>query len=348
MAIEGESRRQSARDIVLGAVATLGVTVVGGVLVYYLTRPPEPVPAREQLLFSVQPIASFSTENASIGFTTIVARNAGSVAARSVRLVIDAGPATRIRDRRITLSSGAAGTYSIADTSRGRLALTIPVFAAAEQVTIGLLLDSPGNAPTVSMKSDASIGAVDARERPKTGGVLQSIMDDVPLYFGGLVLLQGLLLIILRTLRGSSTYDGYGSRNNAGFLLLHSGQVAEAVRHFQSAIDSHGANDSHPFANLALALELAGDPSRADQMLKAAAFYASTSHQKALVAFNRGLLQFNRGQIADGQEALGEALQHSKKEVMRYLGFSEIVKSQRADPKVDDAVRAVAPAIGAA
>ncbi len=346
MAIDNEARRQSVRDVAIGAVAALGVTVVGGVLVYYLTRSPQPVPAHEQLVFSVQPITAFSTENASIGFTTIIARNVGSVAAHSVRLVIDAGPDTRIRDRRITLSSGAAGTYSISDTSSGRLALAIPVFAASEQVKIGLLLDRPGDVPTVSIKSDASIGALDAGERPVAGGMLAGIINNIPFYLGCLGLLQVLLYLLMRNLRENTTYDAAGARNNAGFLLLHSGQPDEAASHFKGAINSHGANDSHPFANLSLALELTGDSLHADQMLVAAAFYARTAHQKALVAFNRGLVEFNRGQIEKGQRALVEALRQSKKEVSRYLGFSQIVKLQRVDPRIDVALRAVAPDIG--
>lgn len=84
------------KDVVVGAVATLVVTVLGGVGVYYVTKEPEDK-KNERLSFVVSDPASFKGSAQDLSFRIIRLSNQGGVAAKNVVISLNF-KTTEIRD----------------------------------------------------------------------------------------------------------------------------------------------------------------------------------------------------------------------------------------------------------
>ena len=146
------------RDVVIGAISSLVVATLAGVVIYYLTKePPTPTPD-ENLVYLVEKPVAFETTKTKFALFTVRAGNFGDLVATNVTVGITFDDA-EIIDKKIALSSEPAGIYSVTNSTPSELGLTVPSLSPGETVVISLMLNrEPDKAPTVAAKSNKSVG----------------------------------------------------------------------------------------------------------------------------------------------------------------------------------------------
>jgi hypothetical protein len=328
------------RDILIGAFVTLIVTVIGGVIVYYATRVVQSSPQTERLIYSLDDPQTFKTQNTNLTFLSLRAGNVGDAPATGVVIGIDVDPKIKIIDESVSLSSGPAGSYSSMRNRSSGFTVQIPTLAPTETVAVLLLLDGiPEKGPAVGLKSDRSIGTIGqvvkgVGSRMPDKSTPQKISSFlVPLAFIAqlvlLFLMRRRLPFVMRRL-----IPTLRSANNTAFLYIHQGLLDEAERLLVEGITRSGA-DALMLANHALCLGLRGKTETANKMLDAAEFWGRMFHERAVVAFNRGIIALKSRDTKKGIEQLTTALQLSKPEILSYCSYSVWIKElEQSTPEV--------------
>ena len=322
---EGELRW---RDIIIGAIVALFVTIVGGIIVYYVTGYRSS--ALEKLVYQVEKPTLFETKDTKVSLVTVRAGNVGDRTAEGVNLVISFDEGTTIIDKKVRLSSEPTGTY--VDRSKGKTGvhLFFPNLVPSETATVSIMLAAiVKDVPIVGIRSATTVGEPgsfvrDAPSGGTEGGTLQRLLSRlIPLIGGGQVLLLAMLSRRFRS-RLRRFIPTFPSVNNTAFLYIHSGMVDEALGLLQNEVIRRGA-DAVTLANYGLALGLNGDREGAEKRLRAAEWWAQVKHERAVVAFNRAILALFANDIGVGRKYLREALQLSS-EIRRYCNLSIFVK----------------------
>ena len=96
------------KDVLFGALASLFVTVIGGITVYYFTKEPDQKKT-EKLVYSVQQSASFKGGSQDVAFAVVTIENEGGVAAKRVVLNL-AFKIAEIKDLALEASAGSKET----------------------------------------------------------------------------------------------------------------------------------------------------------------------------------------------------------------------------------------------
>ncbi|HVK94675.1 MAG TPA: tetratricopeptide repeat protein [Noviherbaspirillum sp.] len=325
------------RDVVVGAVASLLVTIVGGVAVFYATKEPDDKKS-EKLVYSLNQTAQFSGGTGDVVFSSLTLSNVGGAAAKHV-LVSVALETSEIKDLAISTAKGLRETTR--ERTPNRIRLVYDNLLPQEQVTINLLLTKEER-PTVSVRSDASLGQeiqqLDGKgneSKSKLNIVAQKL---VPLMSAATILLAIGLFSYLRR-RGIGIISGRDSdRNNTGFVLLHSGLTAEAEITFSEAIRA-GNFDHFTLSNAALCKAVQGKPDEANGLLKAATFSKAMGHAKAVILFNEGLIHLQQGDKQRAISLLKEAILLSPKQVPHYCQMSVLLDGVRSEPAFSDLIR---------
>ena len=103
------------RDILLGSIVTLFVTVVGSVIAYYFTRePPPPAPA-EKLIYEVDTPVSFDSGQTKMSFFNVRVKNTGEKPATNVTVGVQFDNSVNITDRLILAVLGTCGQHRYTD-----------------------------------------------------------------------------------------------------------------------------------------------------------------------------------------------------------------------------------------
>ena len=320
------------KDILLGAVATLVVTVLSGIAVYYLTKEPDEK-KKERLIYSVQQSASFTGGNQDLVFTSVKVENNGGVAAKRITLMITFKTA-KIKDYALSTNTGSKEVTR--EVKPGSIGLTYDALLPNESITLNLMLSSPEK-PVVSVRSDASLGrensleTISASPRAKINAIL-----EVSVPITGMVLF-GIILIFLRNSGLIETL--FSDKNDAGFLLLHHGLVDDAAAILNSALHS-GRYDTFTLSNLALCKALKGEHDQAKQLLRAANFREQHGHVKAVILFNEALISLLYGNKDEGILKLKEAMAKSPTHIRRYCQRSVHLDAVRNDPAIYDIIKA--------
>jgi hypothetical protein len=315
------------KDVLIGSISTLAVTVVGGVVIYYMTKEPE-LKTRELLTYSIRSSGDFSGDKERVAFTSIVISNRGGRSAGNVSAIIDF-KSPSIKDLATDASPEVGEKRRVTPE---RAVLSYPRILPGEVVTVDLLLDSPAR-PDVTIRSDESLAVSDSS--------LGSNRDDrrieinrasslvVPI---SAILFSILGLAFLRRLKRIGSGSGMiGDRNNAAFLLLHSGLPEDADEILTASVRS-GRYDSFTLSNLAICKAVQGDIAKANCLLTAAQHREVKGHAAAVLSFNEALLNLLSGRRAEGISCLRVALSISPSEIKRYSDRSVHLNAYRQDP----------------
>lgn len=322
------------KDILIGALVTLTVTVVGGIAIYYFTKEPEDQ-HREHLLYTVQQSASFTGGTKDVTFSTVRVRNTGGVAARNV-IVVALLDDTDIRD--VAIESDSGSTIVKRELAPSRFEITYAALLPSEVVTINLLLASESK-PAVSVRSDESFGS----EVPSNfesvsiaSGKRRFLEISVPVTGSLLVALMAALVLWVRR------YGALGlpstDANNAGFVLLHQGLVDDAIGILHTAVQQ-GRYDPYVLSNLALCKALKGEADEARKLLRAAKFREASGHACAVVSFNEALIALVGNDVTAGIERLRAAVDISPKEIRRYCERSIHLDKVRDEPRFQEIIK---------
>lgn len=329
------------RNFAFGSLATLTATIIGGIVVFYLTRD-DTVAPEAHLVYKVGTPTTFTSENTKLSIHTIEVRNDGATVAEDVKIAIRFPKTMRVIDKRISFSTGLAATYDYRDVPDEGADLTIPSLTAGESLKISYLMDGLSLAtPTVHVKSrkiageeifDQLIEPTQEKERR----LYETLKFILPILF--IFQIGGVGYLVYRRLTGKSM-PGIGyekSRNNTAFLLLHKSMYKEAERILAQDIKETGGGAAE-LANYALCMALSDNIELTKTYLESAQFLASTGREKAIVAFNRSLAYFHSGNIDKGKENLLSALRLQRREIVKYIGFSDLVRQLREESDPTDA-----------
>lgn len=313
------------RDLIIGFISALLVTVFGGALVYYLTKEPPKEKALEKLIYSTEQTATFNAKKMKFVLFTVRLGNIGNLPARNVDVAIEFQRNTEIIDKSVSLSSGPVGKHQITQEDSSSLSIRFPCLTPSEKATISFMIDKvPSKQPIIGVKSENSVGTKGSFKEPqkidKKDRLNRVISDLIPM-----ILVVALAMVFYLRKLAKRTVMRYGrDLNNTAFLLLHQGLLKESRALMEKDISEHGAH-SHLLSNYALSLALDGDFKYLENRLRAAEFIASSKHDRAVVKFNRGLIAIIQEDLNKGIAFITEAVQLSPKEIIKYCKYSNIV-----------------------
>jgi hypothetical protein len=304
------------RDILIGALSALAVTIIGGIIVYYLTTKPSG-DEKEQLVYRIEPPTAFESDASRVAFQNITIRNVGRGAAKNVGVVVDFEHQATIKDKSIVSSSGAASGLEVVSVTSNALSLRIPSLISNESVKVVFLLDArPARRPIVSVKSDLTVGVVGdvGDATPSSSAVTRIVRALLPL----LAVAQLGLLLVYRSKVGAQK-----TPNNTAFVLLHRGRTTDAEGLLRRTIEG-GMADGYVFSNYALCLAVKSDFDDADNFLKASAMFDKSRSAGGVWCFNAALIAFLRGDATLGTSHLRAAIKLKKRRIIEYCEESSI------------------------
>jgi hypothetical protein len=328
----------SIRDKVLGAGVSLGVTIIGGIAIYYITREPHQEPDRAEVRYEISRPVTFSSDTTKKTFQTVRLSNRGAQAATDVVVSVTFSEELAVVDKAITMSTGKAGLFGT-PSEEGYEISYFPSLAPEETATISYLVDGiVQKSPEVNAKSAQGIALPLRENEDKPVAESRSAIRTVSAIIVpfALVVQLGLVFYMRRKAKLSQTVRNAqdGSVNDAAFCLLHIGLSAEAKAMLENTVQRHGAG-CLVLSNLGLSYAMEGEHQRANELIRAAEFYAKRAgaqetHASAVVLYNRALVAFLGGNEAEGLSSLKSAIAISKTEVIEYCKYSTIVASLSA------------------
>jgi hypothetical protein len=196
------------KEILVGAISTLVVTIIGGVIVYVLTVQ-KPKEHNEKLVFSIESPITFQTEKTTMALATVRVANRGDLAASDVK-INTAFAFDVIKDKKIVFSSGDPTGYTVAQDTARLVSLVVPSLAPNETVQITLLLTVDTSIkPNVTVRSTKTLGQEEpllARtESPASKSFAGTVVAVATGMLTATLMLLGMRQIVRRgTSRGSS------------------------------------------------------------------------------------------------------------------------------------------------
>lgn len=321
------------QDVVVGAVATLIVTVLGGVGVYYATKEPDEKRA-EKLVYTLDQTRTFAGGDKDIAISAVRISNEGGAAAKRPTLTIDLTEA-EIRDLSV---AGLGGLREVTrERTPQRLRITFETLLPRETISVSLLL-SRSEKPKIDFRSDSSLG----EERTLSSGLPAASRTEKLNLVSGIAVPVGAFMSLTLwafmafRLRSGGIIDLIADRNDAGFLLLHNGLVNDAAIVLGEAIRA-GRCDSLVLSNYALCRALAGSFDDAEKLLLAAKFRERKWHSRAVVLFNESLIRLLKNDESTSMAKLREAVQTSR-QIKRYAEKSIHFDAVRDTPAYKAAV----------
>lgn len=321
--------------IAVSAAVTVLVTVVSGVAVYYITRQEPPPPAAEKIVYSVERSATFDNGNGSLTFFTIAVENVGKKAARHVRIIVPLKSAWKLRDRRVSISSGAAAEYQD-KSDPGQIAILLEHLVPNERVKISALLDGPAQPqPSLSVQSDDTVGTpAQVFSAPPASDEKGYRTAELVLLVAAALIGQLLLLQLSKhwRRRKQGQFDWATGKNNTAFVFLLQGLASEAQALLtQELLDDGG--EAISFANHGLAVGLLGNEALAAKRFEAADWLAQSPHSQAIVAFDWATLLIHKGDYVEARKLLRKAFSLERREIAKYCSFSIYIRHAVASDK---------------
>lgn len=307
------------KEMLIGALMALFVTVIGGLLVYFVTLE-EPVERKEALRFDIEDPVSFEGKDNRVSIGYLRFSNVGDLPASGVRAVLEFG-ANEVLEYYVRAENKPQVSHQL-DREEGRLEVQVDALLPGDVVAITYLTKSEVE-PSVVVRSQNS----SAEQGPVTGTVVyeEPNRSFVERYINALLPILGLLFMIFVVLARKIAAGRRECRNNNGFVLLHSGQFEDACRILRDAV-GEGEDGSHALANYALSLYLAGDVQRSDGYLRASKMLAVGKHAKAVIAFNEAIILAKMGSWKESIGALETAISGSAREIRDYCRDSVLVE----------------------
>jgi hypothetical protein len=324
------------QDALIGAVSTLLVTVLGGVLVYYATKEPDENKV-EKLIYVLNQTATFTGGTQELAFSTLTVSNEGGVAAKRPTITVEF-KSGEIRDLAITAQGGAREINR--ERSDKRIRLVFESLLPRETITVSILLSQPER-PSIDIRSEASLAedhSLSATSTEKTRSEKWNSISKIVIPIVSSLSILIWFWLTLR-LRRRGVFDLFADRNDTGFLLLHHGLVNDACLVLGDAIRA-GRGDLLTLSNYALCRALSGDFDQAEKLINSAKFRERTGHGLAVVLFNESLIYLQKDNEAVALSKLVEAIKFSPRNIRRYAQKSIHLDGVREKPGFREALMA--------
>jgi tetratricopeptide (TPR) repeat protein len=310
------------RTLAVGALVTLVVSVIAGVIVWLITKP-EPI--AEKLQYSIENAATFTADKTKISFITIKLYNAGTKAARDFRLVADFKSVVEIRERQISISSGRAASYSVSANDNKSLEITLPTLVVGEVLTASLLVSGTGEIiPSVSARSAETVATEKAQALTPAPDEVKNKTIYILIVLFAALFTQTALFYFLRFSRRWLLFQGR-NLNNTAFTLLQSGLVQVAGRLLEKSIDE-GSTNATVLANYAVSKSLSGDKETAKKLFAAAEWWSSDKWDQTNIQYGNAVVAAKESDFELAGEHLRKALALKKNMVRDYCKLSVYIK----------------------
>ena len=307
--------------MLLGAMITLLVTVIGGLLVYYFTQ--NKIEQSEELWFEQSSQTGFSGSENTVAIGVLKFGNSGNASAEDVNAIFGVASAKLLEFKVINENGAKVGYKKVGDQ---QIEVFLENLLSGESVTITYLLDSRSEID-FKLRSDSSMGKEGnpyiSKSTKKTD--LLDLVDRVVS-----IAMFGFTAIFIIIAKGAFSERVKGSgRNNMGFVLLHSGAYEQASEIFRESLKC-GKDGELVYSNYAATLALQGEFEDADKFLRAAEYVACRKRTKAILAMNKSIIYYHKGDMVKSKENLNLALSLSENTIKEYVRnsfiFSEILK----------------------
>ncbi len=333
------------REVIVGAIVTLLVTIVGGISVWFLTREQAPKWDGEKLVYNVDALGDFDLSTGRLGIFTIKAANIGNRAARDVRLTVNFPKSVQIKEKKIDFSSGPAAQFDEISDKPNALGIYIKSFAPNEAVKILLILNGDsGFDPEIGIRSSETVAEIQSTQ---SGSLVYGVRGTKSWLVTVCVMAAQAMIYMFplglarKMHRRVSTW--MRSANNTAFLYIHSGLIEEAREMLDQSIRKKGA-DIYLLANEALAVGLTGDLEGAEKRFRAAEWWQCGRHEHALIYFNRSILCISNSDYDNANLYLNKALELSPKEIKKYCMLSNFIhQAVRSNHLIRDSIEKVCP-----
>lgn len=313
------------RDVAIGALVTLIVSIIGGVIVWALTKAD---PIAEKLQYNIENAATFTADRTKISFITVKLSNTGTKAARDVKLAINFSSDVEIREKQISVSSGPAANYSASGVENKTVEVTLPSLAINESLTVSLLIAGSGEVrPNVSARSADTLATAQTQPEPNVSPSLKLIFIVYGTGMFAMLSALGGLRFFFRKKR--QIFESTYGLNNAAFVLMQLGFIEDAERLLQKSIDTGRAN-SIILANFAAAKGLSGDDDSAQKLFSAAEWWNPDRDALSVIHYNKAVIAAKNNDIATATDQLTKALLLRKKETKGYCRINVFIKSAAA------------------
>lgn len=311
------------REIIIGAIVTLLITVIGGLVVWEFTKkPPSPEP-KSSIVIEYDTPAIFESDSKRLLFNTIRVGNVGDKTAHDIFLAIEFPNNIEILDSTVSISSGGSAYNNQKElpSKKHEKLLSIKSLMPDEVVTISILVNgSSKDKAEISARYNEGIGKHGSlTKRPD---IFIDPFDETRATKAAISALTLGALLVVMTFRLKNMMGGKRSVNNSAFMMLHQGMVKESTKLLEGEIARKGGT-SYELANLGLCKSLSGDIEGGENLFKVAELYSSSKSIKTLVAFNRAIAFYKNGQTDEATKLLELAIKESKFSVEKYLKFSK-------------------------
>lgn len=311
--------------MLIGALVTLAVTVLGGLIVYYSTQE-DLEPRVEKLTYQKDEQVSFYGRSNKLAIGTLKFANIGRVSAKNVSLVVTSMLSDFI-ELNVSASNGAKLTAFITD-DKNKISITVPSLLPDEIITVTYLLERESTVD-LSLRSDETIGSEGPIYTLSNSNSKKSILNNFLGDFVPFLIVIPIALLFFAKKYYDNNSSRSTSKNNTAFVLLHSKLINKAEQIFRRSI-LNGEDGAHCLANYAGTLGCLNRIEEAKSYLFAAKFLAVTKHEKAIVAFNEAIIYFHEDDIDASIKAFENAIALSDKEIKMYSSNSLIINEMKS------------------
>lgn len=204
------------KSLVIGAVISLIVTVLGGLLIFFFTKEPE-FTNKERLVYSFELGGFFSGENTSLAISSLNLSNIGGKVARNLEielefqdsLISDFSINKKLKKNKINLSK-----------DRKLLRIELENLRPKETILINAIIGTQ-ETPLIDIKSENTIASDYQAVKDNNSKDFSKFYVFLPPLFATIFLSLFYFFYIKKRL-----VHLFGSRNNSGFILLHNGLVS--------------------------------------------------------------------------------------------------------------------------
>jgi hypothetical protein len=310
------------KEIILGALITLIITIVAGMIVWNLTKEPTKPEPMAKVVFESDSPAQFKSKSKNLIFNTVRIGNLGNKTAHKTTISIEYPEKTNILDFTISNSSGKAaiGNNKVLESNKNEKLIFIESLMPDEVVTIAMLTDGNKNDNLIiSARYENGVGEKGILAK---GFYLEPERNKYKSISGLFITLLLGVFITFMLYRLRQRMGGSRSVNNSAFMMLHQGLIDEATKMLESEFHSKGGT-AFEMANLGLCKGLSGDLDAAEKLFKSAELYSNAKPIKVLVEFNRSLTYFKSDDLDKAKLHFSNAIKTNKRLVKWYVKLSE-------------------------
>lgn len=319
------------KEIWVGAAITLGITIIGGVVVWWGTERFFGQKG-EVVSFNSDFSTSFQSNDSNVGTATVNINNVGDQAAEAIVADVEFTPQVKVDDSGSEASSGKLLKFETSRPAQNKVLVSIPSLNPNESLKLSFLLSGTGNfEPTVNVRSKRTVGRREVVEDQK------SLFTWFPFAVGGILTLVSMYLARKFT-RGLNSWPTAADHNNSAFVLIQKKEIDLAEELLTHSIKREGFG-FYSLNNYALVVGLKGDKDRANRLFGAAEWWCNGKYQESLLNVNKSILNFHLKNNDIATEFLSKALGQSEATTKSICSVNEYIKeAASADLRIQQMV----------